>query len=221
MGKPLVKIVSTIRNQLTAHAASDDSRLEPELIEDMILDVRSLLIREYYNGKYYLEDSFFQIFDGIEIKSQKIQLTPTIADKFPEVYSEVPTLQSEVGHKNIRYFGTIDGRQNFSRVSMSGFISSDGRLFTAEEPIYTVNGNRFLMKNLPNLGMRYGKLIAVFYDPRKVPNFNPEVDFPVSDSMVHKLELICVKQLMSTMGIPQELLNDAQDIPTQQQAQQQ
>lgn len=214
MGKPLVKIVSTIRSQLTAHAPTDDSRLEPELIEDMVLDIRSMLIRDHYKGNQYLEDSFFQIYDGIEIQTSRFTIG-AVQEKYPELYSEIPALQSEVGFKNIRYFGTVDGRLNFTRVSMTGFISSDGRLFTAEEPVYVVNGTRIHMKNLPNLGMRYGKLIAVFYDPRRVPNFDAEVDFPAPDSMIHKIELIAVKQLASTLGIPPDILNDAADVVNQ------
>lgn len=215
MGKPLVKIVSTIRNQMLAHAPTDDSRLEPELIEDMVLDVRSSLIREFFRGTQYLEDSFYQIYDGIEIRSQKIELAAGVREEFPELYCEIPVIQAEVGYKNIRYFGTTDGRHNFTRVSMTGFISSDGRLFTSEDPIYTVNGTRIQLKNLPNLGMKYGRLIAVFYDPRKVPNFDREIDFPAPDSMIHKIELVCIKQLASTLGLSPDIVNDAQDVVPQ------
>ena len=212
MGKPLPKIVSSIRNPILAHAPTDDSRLEPEYIEDMVLDVRATLIKEFYTSNYYLDDSFFQVYDGIEIQSEKVTVPAGVQDDFPELFAKIPALQSHVGFKNIRYFGSIDGRYNFTRKSMSGFISTEGLLFTMNEPVYTVSGTKVQLKNLPNLGMKYGRLIAVFYDPRLIPGFNEDEDFPVSDGMIHKLEIICKKNIMSSMGIPPDIINDAQDV---------
>lgn len=212
MGKSLAKIVSSIRTPVLAHAPTDDARVEPELIEDMVLDVRASLITDYFNSRYYLDDAFYQVHDGIEILNQKVQIAAGIQDDHPEIYCKIPELQSHVGFKNIRYFGSIDGRHNFERKSMSGFMSADGRLFSMNEPVYTVNGNKIDLKNLPSLGMRYGRLIAVFYDPRQVYGFDHDEDFPIADSMIHRLEIACKKDLMSTLGIPPDVLNDAQDI---------
>lgn len=215
MGKSLAKIVSSIRTPVLAHAPTDDARLEPEFIEDMILDVRASLVTDYFNGRHYLDDAFFQVHDGVEIFSQKVQIAAGIQDDHPEIYCKIPELQSHVGFKNIRYFGSIDGRHNFERKSISGFMSADGRLFTMNDPVYMVNGNKVTLKNLPSLGMRYGRLIAVFYDPREVYGFDRTADFPVPDSMIHRLEIACKKDLMSTLGIPPDVFNDAQDLTIQ------
>ena len=212
MGKSLKKIVSSIRGPVLALAPTDDSRLEPEMVEDMVLDVRATLITEFFNSRYYLEDAFFQIYNGLNIESEKLTIAPGIQEDFPEIFCEIPELHSAVGFKNIRYFGSTDGRHNFERTSIAGFISSDGKLFTMNEPVYTINSNRVLIKNLPSLGMTKGRMIAVWYDPRQVPGYDEDKSFPVSDSMIHKLELICKKNLMSTLGIPPDRLNDAQDV---------
>ncbi len=219
MGKPLDKIVATIKSQLTGHLTTDDSRLEGELIEDMVLDVRASLIVEYYRSKRFLEDSFFQINDAVLIESEKVTPVAGISEENPDIFAKVPALQSNVGYSNIRYFGTFDGRNGFARLSISGFNATDGKLFTRNDSYYTVSGTKFLIKNMPNLGIKYLRLIAVSYDPREVPNYDPTKDFPLPGGMIHKAELICIKQLMSTLGLPADVINDAQDVLIKEQAQ--
>lgn len=215
MGKPLDKIVSTIRNQLTGHLPTDDTRLEGELIEDMILDVRAIVIRDFYKSNYFLEDSFFQIHNAVEVKSINVSPVEGLEEENPELYSDVPVILSGVGFANVRYFGTIDNRNSFARLSTSGFNVTEGKLFTRNGPYYTISGNKITLKNLPNLGIKYLRMIAIFYDPRKVYGFNPLLDFPVPDSMIHKVELITIRQLSSTLGIPPDIINDAQDVIVQ------
>ena len=212
MGKSLDKIVYTIKNQLTGHAPADDSRLGGEFIEDQILDVRSILIKDSFIADRYLNDDYFQHYDGLLIETVKQEMPSGISDEYPELFSVLPALVTGVGFSNIKYLGTQDGRHSFTRLSMSGFISTDGRQFTSEESFYTVNGAKAQYKNLPNLGMTYAKMIAVVYDPRVVPNFDRTLEFPVPAGMIHKLELIVLKQMLSTLGIPPDVLNDAQDV---------
>ena len=212
MGKSLDKIVSTIKNQLLGQAPADDARLEGEFIEDQVLDVRSTLIDESFRSKRYLDDEFYQHYDGLLIETIKQPMPSGIQDEFPEVFSKTPALISGVGFHNIKYLGTQDGRSNFSRMSIAGFISTDGRQFTSEETFYTINGQKVLYKNLPNLGMTYAKMIACVYDPREVPGFDRTEDFPVASALIHKLELIVLKQMISILGIPPDIVNDAQDV---------
>lgn len=215
MGKPLDKIVSTIKNQLTGHLATDDTRLEGELIEDMVLDVRASLIKDFYKSNYFLEDSLFQIHNGVLVESTKVSSASGISEDNPELYAKIPVVQSGVGYANIRYFGTFDNRNSFARLSISGFNATNGKLFTRNDPYYTVTGTRALIKNLPNLGIRYLRMIAVMYDPRKVLGYDSAEDFPIPDSMIHKVELVSIKQLMATLGIPPDVFNDAQDVVIQ------
>jgi len=217
MGKSLKKIVFTIRNQFSSFAITDDSRLKKELVEDMVLDVRALLAKEVFTSNKFLGDEWYQTCEGIEIVSKKPEMPNGVIEEHPDIYSALPQLQSDIGFKNIRYLGTVDGRNNFTRLSYAGFISSNGRLVTDNDPFYTVSGHMVMYKNLPNIGQKYIKLIGVLYDPREALNFNEDQDFPMPDAQVHKCELIVIKQLASTLGVQPDIVNDAADVTQGQQ----
>jgi hypothetical protein len=212
MGKSLKRMVFTIRNQFSSFVVTDDSRLKKELVEDMVLDVRALLAKEVFTANKSLGDEWYQDYTGIEVLSKKPEMPNGVKEEHPDIYSNLPVLQSDIGFRNIRYLGTVDGRKNFTRVSYSGFLSTNGRLVTSNEPFYTVTGHTVIYKNLPNIGIKYVRLIGVLYDPREAINFDEEKDFPMPDAQSHKCELIVIKQLSSTLGVQPDIVNDAADV---------
>jgi hypothetical protein len=205
-------MVFTIRNQFSAFVITDDSRLKKELVEDMVLDVRALLAKEVFTASKFLGDEWYQTCEGIEVLSKKPVMPNGVIEEHPELYSVLPALQSDIGFRNIRYLGTVDGRNNFTRLSFSGFICSGGRLVTDNEPFYTITTNTAMYKNLPNIGQKYIRLIGVLHDPREALNFTEDSDFPMPNAQTHKCELIVIKQLASTLGVQPDIINDAADV---------
>lgn len=216
MGKSLKRIVFTVRNELQGFVESDDARLKKEIIEDMILDIRALLAKDVFTSDKFLGDEWYQICDGIEIKSKKSVMPSGFSETHPDIYSYVPALQSDVKWQNIKYLGSVDGKVNYTRLSYSGFLSTDGRMVTSDDPFYTVSGSKILYKNLPNIGQKYVRMIAVIYDPRNAQDFNDTLDFPMPDGQIHKAELICIKQLAAGLNVVVDNKNDANDVQTAQ-----
>ena len=152
--KNLNKIVYTLKERLTNYYPSDDSQIPDELIEDKVLDVRAILIRDAYKEKHFVDPIYYSKYRKLLIETERVNSVDP-----PILFSTIPLLVDKI--LNIRYIGSGDGRINYECVSRLGFDSVEGKIFTDNDPVVLVSGNLIYYKNIPP-GQKYARLEAVF-----------------------------------------------------------
>ena len=149
--------MSTIRairdeiiEDLEKYGVTQSSVLDRELIEDKIVSARLADFDKFITKLLPLE-GFYQTVNNISIDCHKDTRTIgnlTFTDKTTYYHAELPPLVSNIGWKNIKYFGVHGYEKNLNRLELSYFVTRNGARYTAEEPIYTIIGNELIAKNL-------------------------------------------------------------------------
>jgi hypothetical protein len=211
MSKTLWQMRDAVMEAIHSYEITDDRVIEPEMVEDKLVDLRSSLIAE--EEKYgYLDQSYFQLVENIEViyGDHSIVLDGMVNVTKPKSIGvvQMPWINTRIGRKAIQYFGLPDLSYNFDNKTLLGLISNDAAMFTNTRYVYTVSGKQAFVKNYGREGKRYVSVIAILDDPRQNPGFDLETsEFPVSDPQ--KLELLVIKHFLSTMGFPPDKINDA------------
>jgi hypothetical protein len=87
--------------------------------------------------------------------------------------------------------------------------------WTGNKPYYTIVGTEFKVGNIPTTGLKYVCLIGILSNPLdgKCYTATENDPYPVPNHIVHELELIAIKQLMSTLNVPPDVKNNSQENP--------
>jgi hypothetical protein len=210
----LASIGFSIRNQVKGHFSTDDERIDIELIYKMIRDVRSLLIEKQIKQQGFIDPELYQEICCLEIKCRNLECNG-IKTGETEYYVELPALETTFGRFAIKYFGTVDKKIPFNRKSFEGYLWGKSSPWTGNKPYYSIVGFEAKIRNLPTTAGKYVCIIAVLEDPLngKCYRLTENDPYPISQSMVHELELICIKQLMSTLQSLPDERNNAADNP--------
>lgn len=205
----LREIRASIRNQLVGQVPKDDVRFRNAFIDKVVRDKRSLLIREAAKAGLGVDPRYYQDLACLEVKDDRL-----ICEGEP-VGVDIPSAEipaTEGFHGSISYLGTSDLKTPFHYRSISSFLFALPNRRCRTEPIYTVLNGKVWFRFLdPALAMV--RMVAVLEDPKEnkcVLDFEKQ-DYPVPNSIVHTLEVLCLKQLLSTANIPQDQRNDAKD----------
>ncbi len=208
MAKTLAEIGYSIRNQIKGYFSTDDERISIEFIYAKAWDIRSMLIKEEYRKFRQLNDQ-----DYISECCLEVCCDETVCEGEDSLakdhYVNIPTLESALGYNGVKYFGTTDKKTPFRRVNYPGYLYSDYESYTKNVPTYTLVDTKAFLKNLPTDTLKFICIIGIFENPRG--HCDPEDAFPIARHLVHKLELIAVKQLMSTIVIGPDEVNNARD----------
>jgi len=212
MSKTLNEIVHSIRNQLIGHIGTDDTRIQESFIESQILSVRSTLLRQEQDLNKPISDDFYQVIDCIEVKCDKV-VCKGITTSHYDTYADLPHTES-VG-KGVVYFGTIDGNIQFTEKSYTGFLYGSYALASGRMPYYTIVGNRAFIRNMPDKSIKFLRIVAILDNPLEhmegCKYDARELHFPMPQNIIYQLEIIVIKQLLSTLNIPADETNNASD----------
>ena len=205
MSKTLAEIGYSIRNQVKGYFSSDDERISIEFVYDKAWDIRSLLIKEEYRKFHKLNDQ-----DFVSKCCLDVVCTETCEGSGTFEYTvAIPILESSVGYDGVKYFGSPDMKTPFRRSNYQGFLYSDSESFTGGAPTYTLYDDRAVLKNMPTDNQEKICIIGIFENPRD--HCKPSDPFPIARHLVHKLELLAIQQLMSTIQIGPDEVNNARD----------
>lgn len=196
---------------LHSYEITDDKVIDPEFIEDKIVDIRNTLIADEAS-RGLLDNSYYQMMETlpVTIHNNKIELDGKVTVLHPTNVGVVtiPSLYTRIGHKAIQYLGLPDLSLNFDYKEMTGFLSNRYAKYTSGRPIYTIVSTKVLVRNYGLTGDRFVSAIAIVEDPRKVPGFDYRTSpFPVADPQ--KLELLVIKHIQATATYGPDKINDA------------
>lgn len=217
MSKTLAEVGYSIRNQIKGYFSSDDERIDIQLIYDKCWDVRSILLKEEYRQFKKINDQDFTTECCLEVQCSNL-ICNGIDSGVKEFFVQIPKIEASIGYDGIKYFGTVDKRTPFRRVNYQGHMFAGHEKYTGRAPMFTLIDDKAILSNMPTAGMKFVCLIAIFEDPRNI--CDQDDPFPLARHLIHKLELIVIQQLMSTMQIgPDEANNGRDNSPDQLQKQ--
>lgn len=210
----LIELRSSIRNQIIGQVGTDDTRYRSLFIDHEIRAVRSILINQQGRSGLGVDPAYYQ-----ELTCLTIEEGSVVCEGYDSgeslLYVTMPAVEGLRGA--IAYLGTIDGRTAFQRRSISSFMSKATPRFCKPFPNYAIIGDRAYVRDVPS-GLEFLRMVAVLEDPAKnkcVTDFERQ-PYPIPQNRVHELEVICIKQLLATLPIQPDSLNDAADSSQQQ-----
>jgi len=208
----LAEIGFSIRNQVKGFFQSDDERIDIELIYKMVRQIRSVLIRERYKETQTVDDQMYQRICCIEVQCRNIQCNGVDSGVI-EYYAEIPSLES-LGGIEIKYVGTADMLHEFKYRNWSAKLYGDYSPWTGNKPFYTQYDSQMILGNMPTKGMKYICMIVLLDDPIGTGCYllTENDQYPISGNMIHQLELIAIKQLMSSLKEIPDMKNNASEI---------
>jgi hypothetical protein len=208
----LNQILHEIKEGDNSFHITDDYRVDDMLIIEMINDVRATLIRDekirtgFISGNYYQNECCYEIvceedscsYNGVEVKTgqkiYKVKLKPLI---------------ESLGGLEIKFVGNPALDVNFQMMSLDQWLSSGGRLFTADGAAATIMGNELWLKNLPTPGMKFICLTSLLKNPTTACDWDNDEEYPVPSKS--KLIDMVNYRLMSKGRMPADKLNNATD----------
>ena len=205
----IVSIRSEIIEDLEKYGVTQSSVFDPELIDDKIVSARLADFDKFITKMLPLE-GFYQLVNNITIDCHKDTRTVgnlTFTDKTTYYQADLPPLVSNIGWKNIKYFGVHGYEKNLNRLDLADFVTRKGARYTADEPIYAIAGNTLIAKNLSE-GFTFALMMAILADPRTAPDWDDLTsDFPTPSEMAVKV--MVKNSIIQTPGGP-DLVNDNQ-----------
>lgn len=208
----LAQIVNSIRDQASGLMTVDDTRLRDTYLQKLVADRRAFLIEEEAKRGLGLNTAWLQVIDCLELQCEdilcegKYTFTKQFFVRLPSTVSSIDT--------NI-YLGTIDQQQPFRETSMTGFQSAMPGRFGKTTPVYTVLGDKALVKFQPS-GLRTVRYIGILSDPVDTDSsgcgaVHWEEEYPVPGLLVARLETLCLQQILSVLSIQPDMANNAKD----------
>jgi len=225
------KIIYSIFDQCTGKIPSDDSRLEESFILHVMNNVRALIIRQEILSGRRLDEGYYQLKCCIEVVCDSIVCNGIDSGK-DVYYAKLPKLVEGIGYKNISFLGTVEFpdrfmglKSNFDRYSFNGWLSMDHLEWANKRPAYTIvggykdgdtteDGTVALLRNLPKSGIRRLCINGIFANPEEMPCDEEEffeMEYPIPTHLIHRLELITIRQILSTEPVPGDPIQDGRD----------
>lgn len=210
----LAEIAYSIRNQLEGQVVSDDHRLRLKFIQKQIRGIRSLLLAEELNKGIGIDQGFLQVIECLEVKCDRVTCNGNTMP-FKTHFVNVPPI-TMVGNNPV-YLGLLDGATPFERVSYASFLNWTGGSFSFKRPAYSLIDNMALLKFFPT-GTKWIRLVAALDDPMNggCVILKEKDPYPLPERLIYQLELLVIKQLLSTLPIPGDMVNDGTDMAPQQ-----
>ena len=225
------KLIYSVIEQCTGKIPSDDTRLSERFVLHQLNIVRATLIKDYFDKEGKIEESNYQLKCCIPVECERIICNGL--DSGEKVwYSPLPDLIEGVGWKNITYFGNVEfGKINrglhnkWDRYNFNGWLSVEYQEWIGRRPAYTIiggykagtteiDGNLALLKNIPNTGARSICVLGLFVNPEEGLCDEEDImqlEYPISSNLIYKLQLVVIKQILSTEPMPGDDTNNAND----------
>ena len=210
MSKTIREISYSVWEQISNFNITDDSPYPYEWIEDTVVATNASLMRQYYDARK-LNDELLLTQANVPIEPVENDVTIqglTIKAKYGFCKADVPPLLTGVENKLLSYVGPPDYSTSYTRRKIYELMNDKGITWKLPNPTYAVVGNQLYFKKSPKLG-NVVSVTGYFRDPREVNTFDKETDpFPTPSEF--KLEMLTLQQVMQSLNIPMDLLNDAQ-----------
>jgi len=126
-------------------------------------------------------------------------------------YLKIPQLENVPF--NPMYLGPADGRTPFTRIPFTQFPFYTGGSFSRRAGAFSIVDDKAFLKYPVGINAASMCIYAILEDPMEntCVVLGEDDPYPLPQNMVHKLELIALKQILSTLPIRADQVNDARD----------
>lgn len=193
-----------VMEKISGYNISDDFEIDESLVRDFIINTRSTVLKEFYAQHRQVPRSIYVEVPNIEVKKLRPDSTTT-----RERYVQLPSpLDEGIDTLNVLYFGPNDEYNNMPRVSHGALQSWRHSEFGGKETVYSIVGDRAILVFNSEKGLKFVNAICVFSRPVEIDGVE---HFPIPESLAVKLELLVVKDILSTFNVRVDDVNNASD----------
>lgn len=229
MDKTLDRIAYSVIRQVKPRL-SDDVELSDQWVKDQAVIIRSTLIKEAYGSKINM-DHFYQKIDYAVVEKDDTYNINNLTFPLDAVkwYIQIPRTMSGIMWGDIKFVGDFDFDREYGRLTFTAFRMIKYDEYTSNDAYYTYSdeSGRLDLRN-PKDGVENITVLAIFEDPREITGFVDDTTiFPIPQTLLFKLEALLEKKILSTYGVPVDVLSDRLDntqnvvVPSTQEQQQQ
>lgn len=197
--------------QVSGYIPSDDRRLRRRFVGHEVRNVRSMLLKEASASGIGVDREWYQRICCLEVNCETISCNGAPLP-FRTHYIELPSLESIPF--NPSYLGTVDMAISFRQIPFGQFHYYTGGSFSTKQPAYAIIDNKALLKLPSNLlEVKNLCLFGVLSDPLEdtcVP-LTENDPYPIPTNVIHKLELLVIKQLLATVQLQGDEQNTGRD----------
>lgn len=211
------ELIYSVIEDVKGYNVTDDNLLHPDLIASLLNSIRMTLIGQ----EKMLHSSYFQRYPCLEVKCEKgscvVDGLRVYGDKI--YYVDPPPILQSLGKASISFLGSEGFKVRYSEIDITQFDKSDHMPYGLNNKFFARVGGRIFLKNYnPDDGKKL-LLIALFSDPRDVLTCieGDDIEYPVPSE--YKLRIMAKKDILSSLGIPGDINDDAADIVQQQKQQ--
>lgn len=207
----LKQLRSSIRGQIRGQVPSDETRYRDRFLDHEIRAVRSQLIKEFARRNVGIPNDFYQRICCLEVQCDQI-ICNGVPLPHNTPYIQLPSLENVPF--NPAYIGTVDGRWQFSRIPFTSFHFYTGGSFNRMQPAFALIEDKALLKLPHQLAeVKTLCLYGILEDPTEDTciTLTENDPYPLPNNLVHQLEIMVLKQLMSTLSIPADTENSSAD----------
>lgn len=206
----LEQIRASISGQALGYVPSDDRRLRKRFLDHVIRSVRSELIKDVARSGIGLAQDYYQRICCLEVLCDEIvcgQYRVPVNTR----YLSIPNIENIPF--NPSYLGPADGKTPFRRIPFSQFPFYTGGSFAKKEGAFALQGDKAFLHFPSGLKANSLCIYAILTDPTEDTciTLTEKDQYPIPQNMIHKLEIIALKQLLSTLPIKADEINDARD----------
>ena len=169
-----MKLLSDIREKLTAFFPTDDNRLDEDYLWQQAKLARNVFVEKMFQEDKRNISEFFQRID-LTVLDYDADSEPDLPELKRAVIPPLINLQG-----NIRFLGPKDRSDEYTRTSLDGFFNLSGRDWTADRTFYIWFKDRVFFSSTPedSEGNPYTTLDAwvLLEDPEDDSDFDVESD---------------------------------------------
>jgi hypothetical protein len=212
MAGSLKEIISMVQEELANFHLTDDFEITPKYLKELANKIRNTLLSEEIKNKganamYYQRVCCLEVIChrmGCTVDGQFVPSSSVIWEV------KLPPLVMKAGDKAILYVGTDQFKTNWVKMSLAGWMSIEGNIWSSTLASYTQVGDTIWIKNAPTSDLKYICAILLLYDPVNACDWNDETSqYPVPD--IYKLTMLMKQDILSTHGLPKDKQHDATD----------
>jgi len=209
------ELIWGVIEDLKGYNVTDDNLLSEDIIAAKMNNIRVTLLGQ----ETMLVESYYQHYPCLEVKCEKDQCTYNgITVKGKKIYYvDAPEIVGSLGRVAIKYLGDSEYKDRYSEVDITQFDKIGAMPYGTHKRYFARIGNRIFLNGLDLDVGKMLTLVAIFYDPRCVLDcfHGEDVEYPVPSE--YKLQLMTKKDVLSSYGIPSDVLNNAADDQPKQQ----
>lgn len=232
MKKSYKLIIQDIQEALSSFVPSDDvlQRFDEDVIGSKLQDIRLTVMHDDFKERKRLLEGWYSRTCCHTIECRDVSCT--ILDGVPALMKEY---YLDLNEANINR--DLPGSVKFLLVPSTKpytipyadyqmYLAQDYAAYTRNQPIFTIiedsdAGLIAPIKNLPTSGLKNVCIYAINNSPNQECEFDEDATYPIPGILVHKVEYLVIKHFLAAAGIPQDVLNDANDLRQMQQQRQQ